>query len=370
MEKLLWITLALSITACTGSTPFQSISHIPAETTITSKAVVIPLDEISKEINYIPLETKDESLVKEVRSFIFDKNHIYINDAERQCLKFARDGKFVCRIGSKGNGPNEYLHVTEVFLHDDKIHIYDAYSLSVLTYQLSGEFISRTALNGYLAGHMFVEMLPNGHMVTFTPDKGLSPKSPMLTFAQLSMQGSDVTIVDSIPHPNPLTEAGDVSWYFKEAQFAQKGKEQLFKCTFNDTLYSITEKEGKYTILPKYIFDLGPYAAIGDARAQTYKSFRSPQAFDPFKTMARIELLGESKQYVFYSANDEPAYFFDKDNGMVNKWLFFIKGKEKECEENPKFYTPIEIDSTGNLLGIMPADNEEDNPVLVIAELE
>lgn len=77
MEKLLWITLALSITACTGSTTSTFLSHIPAETAITSETVVMALDEISKDINYIPLETNNESLVKEVKSFIFDKNNIY-----------------------------------------------------------------------------------------------------------------------------------------------------------------------------------------------------------------------------------------------------------------------------------------------------
>lgn len=59
-----------------------------------------------------------------------------------------------------------------------------------------------------------------------------------------------------------------------------------------------------------------------------------------------------------------------KNSGIVNKWLFSIKGKEEECEENSKFYTPIKIDSNGNLLGVMLPDKEEDNPVLVIAELK
>lgn len=367
-----FITVLPLLAACNGN-PENSFKQIAAETSITAEATYIPLNNIAKNITCIPLETTSESLIKNVTDFTLDKNMIYINNAEAACMTFTLDGKFTGTIGTKGRGPNEYLNVANIFVQDGNIFIYDANATAILIYDLSGTFISKTKLDGYLAGHTSAELLPNGEVVTFTPDKGPSPRTAMLSFAALNVEPAGTfRVTDSIPHPNPLQEEGYVNWYFKEGQFVRNGKNVLFKSTFNDTIYRLEQQEGRYTLQPQYILQLGQYAAIQDARVKTFKSFYQPKLFKPFEIMQKIELLGESGKYVFYSTTDrnEPCYFYDKKSNTVSKWRLMPDGKEAECKENVNFYTPLRIDANGNLLGFMQPENENDNPVLVIAQLK
>lgn len=367
-----FIIAALLPVAC-NNTSDHALQYIAAERAVTAEATYIPLTDIAKNINYVPLETTPESLIKNVTGFVADKNMIYLNNAEGACLKFTPDGKFAGAIGCKGRGPNEYLNVYEIFLQDGKIYIYDVSAGAILVYDPSGTFISKTKLDGSLDGHTSAELLPNGEVVTFTPDKGPGFQTAMLSFVALNKEPTGTfQVTDSIPHINPLPEAANIYWYFKEGQFVRNGENVLFKCTLNDTIYLIERNKGKYTLQPQYVFQLGKYAAIPDARLQSQKAFYNPHPFNAFKIMQKIELLGETGRYLFYSdaEREEPCYFYDKKTNTVHKWRLMPEGKETECRENVKFYTPLRIDANGNLLGFMQPENETDNPVLVIAQLK
>lgn len=373
MKHLTTFAIAALLLAACNTPPDNSLKYIPAEASITAEATYIPLTDIAKKITYIPLETTPESLIKNITGFVMDGNTIYVNNAGGGCLKFTSEGKFAGAIGLKGRGPNEYLNVDDIFLQDGKVHIYDGYSYSILTHDPSGTFLSRVKLDGYLANHTSAELLPSGELITFTPDQGPAPKTAMLTFASFQAGTADaIRLTDSIPHINPIPERVNINWYFKEGQFVRNGEKLLFKCTFNDTIYRIEQQQGKHTLHPQYIFQLGQYAAIPNARVEAQRAFNSFQAVTVFKIMQKIELLGESDRYLFYSAveREEPCYFYDRKTNTVNKWRLVPEGKEAECKENAKYYTPWRIDANGNLLGVMQPENENDNPVLVIAQLK
>lgn len=359
---------AIIFASCSDAVTTE-LKQIPAEAALKAEPTAIPLNEISREVKYVTLETTPECLIKEVRNFIVAGDMIYINNAGKECLKFDAEGKFRGRTGTNGRGPQEYLYIDELALSGDKVLIFDSSAGgSILTYKLSGEFESRSGLEGAMKAVSSMEFLPDGAMAGFSPDYGMPERKAMLTFA--SRNGAGLHILDSIPHPRPISGPTHIYWYFKEGQFVRTGKETRFKCTLNDTIYNVEGKNGKYGLIPRYVFELGPYAAIPDAREQVQKSFLSAKVFSPFAVMAQIELRGESDRYIFYSAKSEPVYFYDKKAGGVHKWQLLPEGKEELCKENPKFYTPIRIDRKGNLLGSMLPGNEEDNPVLVIARLK
>lgn len=364
------LTFILSIAAiifasCTAVLTKQ-LKQIPAEVALKAEPTATPLNEICREVKYVTLETAPECLIKQVRNFIVAGDMIYVNDAGKECLKFDTEGNFRGRIGTNGRGPQEYLYIDELALSGDKVLIFDSSAGgSLLTYKLSGEFESRSDIEGALKGISSVEFLPDRTMAAFSPDQGIPERKAMLTFASFR-DGAGLHILDSVSHPRPITGPTYVFLYFKEGQFVRNGKETRFKCTFNDTIYSVEGKKGKYGLIPQYVFELGPYAALADARERIQKS----KVFNPFAEMAQIELRGESDRYIFYSARSEPVYFYDKKAGVVHKWQLLPEGKEELCKENPKFFTPIRIDESGNLLGTMLPGAEVNNPVLIIAQLK
>lgn len=373
MKHLAAFTIAALLPAACNHTSNHTLQYIAAESAVTAEATYIPLTDIAENITYVPLETTPESLIKNVTGFVADKNMIYLNNAEGACLKFTPDGKFAGAIGTKGRGPSEYLSVYEIFSQEGKIYIYDVSAGAILAYDPSGTFISKIKLDGSLDAHTSAALLPDGEVVTFTPDKGPGSKTAMLSFVALNKESAGTfQVTDSIPHINPLPETANVYWYFKEGQFVRNGENVLFKCTLNDTIYRLEQKQGKHALHPQYILQLGKYAAVPDARLQTYKKTYNPQPYNVFEFMQKIELLGETDRYLFYSDVDreEPCYFYDKKTNTVHKWRLMPEGKETECKENAEFYIPLRIDANGNLLGFMRPENENDNPVLVIAQLK
>jgi len=61
------------------------------------------------EIKYIPLETSDLSLIAEIKKIIYEDEKIIIDDNDNNCYLFDDNGNIICKIGSMGRGPNEYL---------------------------------------------------------------------------------------------------------------------------------------------------------------------------------------------------------------------------------------------------------------------
>ncbi len=370
MKLLFTLTTVILLTGACSETKNHPTLQIPAEAPVDAQAEPVELSKIAKNIRIIPLETTPQCLISSVKSFTVTDKNIYVNNNGKSCLLFTRDGKFVSPVGSNGRGPNEYLNVENIWIQGDKAVIFDIYANNLLMYDRAGKFILSAKPEGYLKNNLTaLELLPDGNIVTFSPDKGPAPKRAMLAFASLPENGNEFKLLDSIPHPKPIAEQANINWYFREGQFIQRGKEVLFKSTLNDTIYKLKRTEGKYIIIPQYIFNLGKYAAINDARVQTYKGFFSSKPFKAFNIMAQIELLGDSDRYIFYKVKDEPYYFYDKKKNQVNKWQIIPQGKEEECKDNPNYFTPLCIDSNGNLLGVMQSEKEEDNPVLVIAEL-
>ena len=70
----------------------------------------IPLSSIGKELEYIPLETSTNSLIKRIDQIVFTDSYIFISDFNK-LLQFDRSGKFIRQVGSNGRGPAEYIYV-------------------------------------------------------------------------------------------------------------------------------------------------------------------------------------------------------------------------------------------------------------------
>jgi len=65
------------------------------------------LSEVGSSITYIPLETTDQSLLKELKKVIIFDTYITVRDVYR-VLMFDNSGIFIRQIGNRGQGPGEY----------------------------------------------------------------------------------------------------------------------------------------------------------------------------------------------------------------------------------------------------------------------
>jgi hypothetical protein len=102
----------------------------------------IPLSDIGKELEYIPLETGSKSLLGRIRRIEFSDHFIFISDFYK-LLQFDRKGKFIRQIGAVGRGPGEYIYVMGFCIDENRniIYIADYANHLIKEFDFDGKFI-------------------------------------------------------------------------------------------------------------------------------------------------------------------------------------------------------------------------------------
>jgi hypothetical protein len=121
----------------------------------TSNLKIIDIDQVQEEdhillseffshVKTIILETGDDILLGKINGIQVYNDLIFILDTQQDIgiYIFNRDGKFIRKIGKKGNGPGEYLAVSDFTIDQDNDNIYllDCDANKIYKYRITGEF--------------------------------------------------------------------------------------------------------------------------------------------------------------------------------------------------------------------------------------
>ena len=101
----------------------------------------IPLSRLTEELQIVPLDNRDEALVGGwVRTTVSDKYILVSNNRQIPYKLFGRDGKFICTVGSFGQGPNEYqlTYTEQLDEAHDRIYIMSWNADKILVFDLKG----------------------------------------------------------------------------------------------------------------------------------------------------------------------------------------------------------------------------------------
>ena len=129
----------------------ENASAAVTSMTVTDSSEVVYLPEIDEEhfVDYkeitdtvfvVRLETSDSCLIGKTSKISLHNDTIYILDKNQSLFMFSPDGRFLCKIGNKGQGPGEYVEPTDYFV-DDKIYIWDNWQNKISVYNKNGKFI-------------------------------------------------------------------------------------------------------------------------------------------------------------------------------------------------------------------------------------
>lgn len=93
------------------------------------------LSEIASDIQFIPLQTIDSSLISRIDKVVIQGNIIYINNRGEDIICFDKNGTYLGRLSKVGRGPGEYSSIQDfdissdckklIILSNGKILIYD-----------------------------------------------------------------------------------------------------------------------------------------------------------------------------------------------------------------------------------------------------
>ncbi len=106
----------------------------------------LPYDSLFAKIEFIKLETNEQNLIGRISQILFVDSLIVIVDSEntKSINIFDLEGKWKCGVGLTGNGPDEYVEISNVVIVPEKkwICILDRPQKKILYFDLNGKFIS------------------------------------------------------------------------------------------------------------------------------------------------------------------------------------------------------------------------------------
>lgn len=112
-------------------------------------SIALPLSHFVEDLEIVPLETNDEAYVRSTGVYVTDNYFLLHNSRNMPFKLFTREGKFVCNIGSSGNGRGNYGQVYD-FQMDEKhnrIYIMPWAARELLVYDMQGQFQGYIPLN-------------------------------------------------------------------------------------------------------------------------------------------------------------------------------------------------------------------------------
>jgi len=129
---LLLVTLFL-LTACANK---SNVDDLLGNRVSFAPKSEFKFSDIISDIHFVALELTDESSFMYASQILCNDKYIVIFDFDTdKLLKFDKNGKFLGKIGNRGQGPNEYAKITSVCMSSDTLFISDNHD-ETLVYDL------------------------------------------------------------------------------------------------------------------------------------------------------------------------------------------------------------------------------------------
>ena len=95
------------------------------------------------DVEYIPFETTDEFLCPGNLKTTVSENFIAVTDPKGSIILFDRTGKGLRNINKRGQGPGEYLMVSDIAIdeNNNELFVLDLILTQIFVYDLQGKFI-------------------------------------------------------------------------------------------------------------------------------------------------------------------------------------------------------------------------------------
>lgn len=344
------------------------------------KRVPININDISRESNYIVLETTDESLIGSNYTVYSDDKHIVAIERKRILVFDRGSGKYIRTIGNSGSGPSDYSNTyAKMPYNEEKRIFYADRSRERYEYDINGKLLNKR--KGPELVYDFVNI--DDHTYAGFIDNYLGDeKNKMIIFNEAD------SIIKIFPNYKSFPFKGSINVYIINSWFYKLDSQLYFCERFSDTLFNVTPD----SLIPRFVFNKGaysfPYELRGDINNVYTKYFLT-------------ENIIESSRYIFYAFSYNKMIYtavYDKKqkntyvnehsggsfNGNINYNYDFVPLKLSSINGKGELTCTIDafkiqqwFQTNSAKSGILPDNikklssiNESDNPVVVIARLK
>jgi hypothetical protein len=261
------------------------------------------LSDVAENIDYVPLETKQECLIGHIHNFsVTDNGKFYVNQIGRGILAFDSTGKFLYKLDNEGRGPGEYGRIIDFDVsRDDKYLVILTLKSELNVFEIeekSFNLLQNISLKGPMPGNIDI-VGKNNIVLTYASIYGFEPFHSLI----LSLSG------DTIDYRENYCQyvKNDALMTGTRENIVYKYGDIRFKGVFSDTVFAFNDVSG-YT--PSFILDSRGKLPMAEDRVSGL-SFNNLR--DEFLIIASIY---ESYRYLFYcyEYKGESVYnIFDKE---------------------------------------------------------
>lgn len=160
MKKYLLLSIVFSLFLCGCTQKQNEVKNLSGMETIPITDFETyngRFSEFAEAVVMIPLEFTDESILGEIKKVVLSEDFIFVMERFNSAgiYTFDRSGKFLYRIGSRGQGPEECADVDDFSINekDRLIYIFDGVRKKVFVFSFDNEFIKTIPMD-YSATNM------------------------------------------------------------------------------------------------------------------------------------------------------------------------------------------------------------------------
>ena len=144
MKTLNWAGFLLGVLFCSCQQETDSglLSLTLDDAGQIDQSQELSLDTLGMKVDAIPLETTDDCLIKNI-SVLEESRDFYWLVSDNLIYKFDKSGHFLQRIGTVGQGPEEYVSakVIQPVEKERSLYIMDYFGRKMTVYDFDGRFL-------------------------------------------------------------------------------------------------------------------------------------------------------------------------------------------------------------------------------------
>jgi hypothetical protein len=287
-------------------------------------STVKKLSEIATNVEYIPLQTTESSLIARlVLKIVNVDNRIYIRNSGLggEILCFDIDGKFHFKLQNVGRGPGEYTSITDFDISSDNkiLTILSSIDRKLLVYGISETgFTFQRSITLRDPAPWKVSMVPEtvNAFLAIPPWRGTEPTLSLL----INTVGDTIHFKPNCYKYENVRKTG--SRALNEMLVYSIGNMVCFLEEFSDTVFYVDAKDNLFK--PRMIFDTHGTLFTPEMRG-------NPKI--PYDHTSYIGNIFETSRYVFYSYGTKETR--NSDPPIVN--VFFDKMTKKKYKLDVEF---------------------------------
>lgn len=209
--------------------------QLPVDLSISNRDIKV--SEFADSVWYVPLETNDECLLSELNKDVkYVNGEFYIvDDKSTTIYRFSNQGKFLGKVGKKGNGPHEFFHYHHFAVADSFVYVVD-FGKKVHKYLKDGSFVSDI----FLAKQPYrIIALNNDRIACYITDNQFVDYDSRYDWLIINSRGDSLACCKTPMSRENQNKENKMLNYYVVNEFSTDYPFS-YKEAFNDSLYSFT----------------------------------------------------------------------------------------------------------------------------------